>query len=287
MAIYYRNNILLAEEYALFKLGALNHIVRNNNKLMKIKFLGTGTSQGVPLISCGCEVCESTNSKDKRLRTSVLVQHENLNIVVDSGPDFRQQMLSSGIKHLNALIYTHSHKDHLAGLDDVRGFNFSMKAPVHVYCTEFVEQQMRNEFAYIFEAHKYPGIPDIKIHRIHKDASFDVENFIIQPIEVMHYKLPVLGFRMNDFVYITDANFISQHEKEKIKGCHTLVLNALRKEQHVSHFTLNEALEIIEELQPKRTYLTHISHQLGLHDVVSTELPQNVYLAYDGLEIDC
>jgi phosphoribosyl 1,2-cyclic phosphate phosphodiesterase len=254
---------------------------------MKITFLGTGTSQGVPLIACDCMVCQSTNEQDKRLRTSVLVQHENLNVVIDSGPDFRQQMLRAGIKHLDALVFTHSHKDHVAGMDDVRGFNFRMKAAVNVFCTQFVEEQLRTEFAYIFSENKYPGIPDINIHRINKDAGFAVNGLIIKPIEVMHYKLPVLGFRINDFVYITDANFISTHEMQKMMGCDTLVLNALRREKHVSHFTLDEALEIVAQVKPRMAYFTHISHQLGLHDEVEKELPPNVRLAYDGLVIDC
>ncbi|MES2560451.1 MAG: MBL fold metallo-hydrolase [Bacteroidota bacterium] len=254
---------------------------------MQITFLGTGTSQGVPLIACDCMVCTSTNEKDKRLRASILVQDQGLDIVVDSGPDFRQQMLRCGIQKLDALIFTHAHKDHIAGMDDVRGFNYKMKSAIEVYCTEGVEHQLRQEFHYIFSDFKYPGIPEIKIHHIHKDANMDVKGLAITPIEVMHYKLPVLGFRFNNFVYITDANFISEAEKEKIKGCDALVLNALRKEQHVSHFSLQEALNLIAELKPKRAYLTHISHQLGLHDEVSKELPPNVFLAYDNQQIEC
>lgn len=254
---------------------------------MQITFLGTGTSQGVPLIACECWVCTSTNPKDKRLRSSILVQDQGLDIVIDSGPDFRQQMLRCGIKKLDALIFTHAHKDHIAGMDDVRGFNFKMKSAVNVYCTEQVEAQMHREFHYIFSEFKYPGIPELKMHRIHKDDLIDVKGVKIQPIEVMHYKLPVLGFRFADFVYITDANFISETEKEKIKGCDTLVLNALRREQHVSHFSLQEALNLIAELKPKRAYLTHISHQLGRHDEVNKELPSNVFLAYDEQQIEC
>jgi phosphoribosyl 1,2-cyclic phosphate phosphodiesterase len=252
---------------------------------MKVTFLGTGTSQGVPLIACECKVCASTNKKDKRLRTSVLVQVNDVNMVIDSGPDFRQQMLATGIKHLDALIFTHAHKDHIAGMDDIRGFNFKMKRAIEIYCTQQVDEQIRKEFAYIFAETKYPGIPEVDINYIRKDVNFDVKGVTIKPIEVMHYKLPVLGFRINDFVYITDANFISTEEKQKIKGCHTLVLNALRREKHVSHFTLAEALELIDELKPQRAYLTHISHQLGLHDEVELELPSNVRLAYDGLTI--
>jgi phosphoribosyl 1,2-cyclic phosphate phosphodiesterase len=254
---------------------------------MQVTFLGTGTSQGVPLIACQCIVCQSPDSKDKRLRSSILVQHNGLDIVVDSGPDFRQQMLRVGIQKLDALIFTHAHKDHIAGLDDIRGFNFRSKKAVDVYCSDSVEKQMHSEFHYIFSEFKYPGIPDLTIHRIYPDARFDVQGFIIEPIEVLHYKLPVLGFRFNNFVYITDANFISAESKSKMKGCHTLVLNALRIEPHISHFSLQEALAIIDEIKPQKAYLTHISHQLGLHDEVKKMLPPNVFLAYDELVIDC
>ncbi|MES2778681.1 MAG: MBL fold metallo-hydrolase [Bacteroidota bacterium] len=254
---------------------------------MQITFLGTGTSQGVPLIACECSVCTSMNEKDKRLRASILVQEQGLDIVIDSGPDFRQQMLRCGIKKLDALVFTHAHKDHIAGMDDIRGFNFKMRSAIDVYCTEQVERQMHQEFHYIFSEFKYPGIPEVKIHLINKDDVLNIKGVKVQPIEVMHYKLPVLGFRFNDFVYITDANFISEAEKEKIKGCDALVLNALRREQHVSHFSLQEALDLIAELKPKRAYLTHISHQLGLHDEVSKELPPNVFLAYDTQQIEC
>jgi phosphoribosyl 1,2-cyclic phosphate phosphodiesterase len=251
---------------------------------VKVTFLGTGTSQGVPLIACDCKVCTSADERDKRLRSAVLIQKNGKNIVIDSGPDFRQQMLRCGIKHLDALVFTHAHKDHLAGMDDVRGFNFRMKKPIRIFCDERVEIQMRNEFHYIFSAEKYPGIPDVEINRIDKSL-FDIDDIPVQPIEVMHYKLPVLGFRIDDFVYITDANFITETEKEKIKGCHTLVLNALRKEPHISHFTLQEALELVAEIKPQKTYLTHISHQLGLAVTVEAELPPNVHLAYDGLQL--
>jgi phosphoribosyl 1,2-cyclic phosphate phosphodiesterase len=253
---------------------------------VKVTFLGTGTSQGVPLIACSCTVCSSADSRDKRLRTSVLIQSGDTHAVIDSGPDFRQQMLRAGIQHLDALIFTHGHKDHIAGMDDIRGFNFRMKKAVDVYCTEAVEQQLHREFAYIFAETRYPGIPEIHLHRIHNDVFFTVRDLRIQPIEVLHYKLPVLGFRINDFVYITDANYISPDEMEKIKGCKILVLNALRKEKHVSHFTLDEALHIIEQVKPKAAYLTHLSHQMGKHEEVERELPNGVYLAYDGLTLE-
>lgn len=215
-----------------------------------------------------------------------MVQAEGKNIVVDAGPDFRQQMLRTGIARLDGLIFTHAHKDHLAGLDDVRGFNFVMKEAIDVYCTEKVEEQIRTEFHYIFAETKYPGIPELNIHHINKFARFEVAGVPVTPIEVLHYRLPVLGFRFGGFVYITDANFISEEEKEKIRGCDTLVLNALRIEKHISHFTLDEAIAMAEELKPRVTYFTHISHQLGRHEEVEQKLPSHIRLAYDGLQIN-
>lgn len=252
---------------------------------MKVTFLGTGTSQGVPIIACDCMVCSSSNKRDKRLRSSILLQTNERNIVVDTGPDFREQMLVSGIRHLDAILFTHAHRDHLAGLDDIRGFNFIMKRAIDVYCEEWVEKSIRSEFHYAFNEPKYPGVPEMNLHRIGLDQ-FELFGTKIQPIRVLHHKLPVLGFRLGEFVYITDANAISEEEKEKIKGCKYLVLNALRREKHISHFTLDEAVQLIQELNPEQAYLTHISHQLGLHDEVENELPNNIHLAYDGLAID-
>ena len=252
---------------------------------MKVTFLGTGTSQGVPIIACDCMVCSSSNKRDKRLRSSILLQTNERNIVVDTGPDFREQMLVSGIRHLDAILFTHAHRDHLAGLDDIRGFNFIMKRAIDVYCEEWVEKSIRSEFHYAFNEPKYPGVPEMNLHRIGLDQ-FELFGTQIQPIRVLHHKLPVLGFRLGEFVYITDANAISEEEKEKIKGCKYLVLNALRREKHISHFTLDEAVQLIQELNPEQAYLTHISHQLGLHDEVENELPNNIHLAYDGLAID-
>jgi phosphoribosyl 1,2-cyclic phosphate phosphodiesterase len=252
---------------------------------MKVTFLGSGTSQGVPIIACNCLVCSSTNKRDKRLRSSILIQTEVKNIVVDSGPDFREQMLVSGIRHLDAILFTHEHRDHLAGLDDIRGFNFYMKKAIDVYCEERVEKAIRSEFHYAFNEPKYPGVPEMNLHRIGNEP-FQLFGETIRPIRVLHHKMPVLGFRFGEFVYITDANAISDEEKEKIKGCKYLVLNALRKEKHISHFTLEEAINIIQELKPQEAYLTHISHQLGLHDEVENELPSNIHLAYDGLQLD-
>jgi len=252
---------------------------------MKITFLGSGTSQGVPIIACSCDVCNSLNPKDKRLRSSVLIQLADKNIVVDTGPDFRQQMLNCKIKHLDAILFTHAHRDHLAGLDDIRGFNYIMKQAIDVYCEDIVEAAIKKEFFYAFTEPKYPGVPEMNLHTI-TSQPFSLFNTQIEPIRVFHYKLPVLGFKINNFVYITDANRIEEQEIEKIKGCDVLVLNALRREHHISHFTLQEAIDMSKRIGAKQTYFTHISHQLGFHDEVENELPNNIHLAYDGQEIE-
>ncbi len=252
---------------------------------MKITFLGTGTSQGIPLIGCQCEVCKSSDPRDKRLRTSVMVEIGGKNIVVDTGPDFRQQMLREDVRTLDAVIFSHEHKDHIAGLDDVRAFNFLQKKSMPVYATERVQSAIKREFAYIFDNSPYPGIPKIDLHTI-SNIPFQVAGIPVLPIEVLHFKLPVLGFRFGNFSYITDANYISEAEKEKIVGSDVLVLNALRREAHISHFTLDEAIKMVEELKPKMAYFTHISHQLGLHEIVEKELPANVKIAYDGLKLE-
>lgn len=246
--------------------------------------MGTGTSQGVPVIACGCQVCKSSDPYDKRLRTSVLIQTENQSIIIDSGPDFRYQVLRSGIQRLDAILFTHQHRDHIAGLDDVRSFNFVQKKAMPIYGNELVIQQIKREFHYVFE-NKYPGIPQLEIHQI-DDNPFSIQGLPIIPIKVLHHKLPVLGFRINDLTYITDANSIPEPEYEKILGTKTLVINALQKDDHLSHFTLEEALEVIDKLKPEKAYLTHISHKMGLHKNVSEELPPNVELAFDGLSIN-
>jgi phosphoribosyl 1,2-cyclic phosphate phosphodiesterase len=251
---------------------------------LKITFLGTGTSQGVPLIACKCEVCTSTNVKDKRLRSSVMVETSTTTIVIDTGPDFRQQMLREQVEQLDAVVFTHEHKDHIAGLDDVRAFNFINGKHIEVYATSRVQAAIKREFAYIFAEDKYPGIPLINLHEINV-APFKINHIEFIPIEVMHYKMPVLGFRIADFTYITDAKSISEKEKEKIKGSKVLVLNALRREEHISHFTFQEAIDLAKELDVEQAYFTHISHQLGLHEQVSEELPSNIFLAYDGLKL--
>lgn len=251
---------------------------------MKITFLGTGTSQGVPVIGCRCEVCMSLDAKDNRLRCSVLVEYNERAVVIDTGPDFRQQMLKNRVDRLDAVLFTHEHKDHVAGLDDVRAFNFIMKQHMDVYLTDAVENAIRREFSYIFSDFKYPGIPLLNLHRI-DNQPFELFGETIQPIQVMHYQMPVLGFRIGYFAYITDANSISEAELQKLKGVKILVLNALRREPHISHFTLNEAIDLIEKVAPEKALLTHLSHQMGLHEKVSIELPANVEIAYDGLTI--
>ena len=252
---------------------------------MKITFLGTGTSQGVPLIACKCEVCKSTNVKDKRLRSSIMVETSTTTIVIDTGPDFRQQMLREQVEQLDAVVFTHEHKDHIAGLDDVRAFNFINGKHIEVYATSRVQAAIKREFAYIFAEDKYPGIPLINLNEIDL-APFQIKDIKLIPIEVMHYKMPVLGFRIDDFTYITDAKSISEKEKEKMKGSKVLVLNALRREEHISHFTFQEAIDLAKELDVEQAYFTHISHQLGLHDAVSEELPSNIFLAYDSLNLN-
>ena len=251
---------------------------------MKVTFLGTGTSQGVPIITCTCVVCSSTDPRDNRLRTSVLIETEHTNIVLDTGPDFRQQMLRENVQKVDAIVFTHGHKDHTAGFDDIRGFNWKTKEAMEVYANEEVEIVLKRDFHYAFAEHKYPGVPNLNLNVI-QNKNFMIRDIPITPIEVLHYKLPVFGYRIGDFSYITDANFISESEKEKLKGSKVLVLNALRKSEHISHFTLDQAVAIAREIGAEQTYLIHMSHQMGLHAEVDSELPEGINLAYDGLAV--
>jgi phosphoribosyl 1,2-cyclic phosphate phosphodiesterase len=252
---------------------------------VKITFLGTGTSQGVPVIACPCPVCNSLDYRDKRLRTSVHVQIEEQSFIIDCGPDFRQQVLRERIGQLDAILMTHQHKDHTAGLDDVRAFNFIQKKHLPVYGFTKVLEQLKQEFSYAFTDNKYPGIPLINLEPI-ENKPFKINNINITPIEVMHFKLPVLGYRFEDFTYITDAKSISNEELKKIRGSKVIVLNALQKEDHISHFTLSEAITLLLELKPEKAYLTHISHRMGLHKETEKNLPPFIKLAYDGLSIE-
>ncbi len=252
---------------------------------LKITFLGTGTSSGVPMIACGCAVCTSTDKKDKRLRSSILVQSQTTTIVVDTTPDFRYQMLRAGVKKLDGVLFTHPHKDHVAGMDDVRAYNFFQKAPMQVYANQLTIEALMREFAYAFADKKYPGIPQIELNAIDMEP-FLIGDISVVPILVWHLKMPVLGFRFGNFTYITDANRIDATEKEKIKGSKVLVVNALRKEKHISHYTLNEAVELVKELSICQAYFIHISHQLGRHTDVENDLPPGMHLAYDGLELN-
>ena len=251
---------------------------------IKITFLGTGTSGGVPMIGCGCYVCSSPEEKDKRLRSSILVQSKTTTLVIDTTPDFRTQMLRANVKKLDAVIFTHPHKDHVAGLDDVKAFNYFQKKPMDVYANELTQEALKREFVYIFSDKKYPGVPSVTMHTI-TDKTFMVGDIPVTPILVYHLQMPVLGFRFGKFTYITDANRIDDGEKQKIVGSDTLVINALRRDAHISHFNLQEAVDLVDEMKIPHVYFTHISHQLGRHEEINKELEPGRQLGWDGLEL--
>jgi len=262
------------------------YVCKSKNETLKITFLGTGTSQGVPVIACECPTCLSEDSKDKRLRASLLIETAANTIVIDAGPDFRQQMLTAKVKKLDAILLTHEHKDHIAGMDDLRAFNYKSQAAIDIYAEERVQGAVRKEYAYVFSENHYPGVPKMKLHNIEK-YNIDINGDIFIPLRIFHYRLPILGFRIGDMAYITDANYIPEETREKLIGVKYLVINALRKEKHISHFSLGEALELIQEVSPRKAYITHIGHQMGKHEEVNRELPVNVTLAWDGLEVAC
>lgn len=252
---------------------------------MKITFLGTGTSQGVPVIACDCKTCQSDDPRDKRLRTSLLLETEKAIIVFDAGPDFRQQMLREKVTHIDAIVLTHEHKDHIAGMDDVRAFNYKTRDAIDIFAEERVLKEIRREYSYVFAEQQYPGIPKMRLNEINTE-NFSIKGLEIIPVRVMHFRLPILGFRIGDFAYITDANSVPEESKEKLYGVKYLVVNALRKEKHISHFNLYEAINFIREISPRQSYITHISHQMGLYKDVSKELPPEIKLAFDGLSIE-
>ena len=252
---------------------------------MRVRLLGTGTSQGIPIIGCHCPVCTSTDERDHRLRTSALVEVDGVNILIDAGPDLRQQLLRCGVTRLDALLLTHEHKDHTGGIDDVRPINFLMKTPLNIYGQPRVMKAIRNDYSYAFGPDQYPGVPQLVLNPLQPEP-FEVKGVEVIPVKVRHMTLPIFGYRIRNFGYITDASFISETEKKKLKGVKVLVINALRREQHYSHFNLEQALAIIDELKPERAYLTHVSHRLGKYVDVAQELPQNVFLGIDNQVIE-
>lgn len=253
---------------------------------MKITFLGTGTSQGVPVIACDCKTCLSDDYRDKRLRTSVLIEIDETILVIDAGPDFRQQMLRENVKRLDAIILTHEHKDHISGMDDVRAFNYKSQDAIDIFAEERVQKAVRKEYSYVFAEYQYPGVPKMRLNPVN-DYGFTIKGINLIPLRVFHYRLPVYGFRIGDFAYITDANYIPEETKERLFGVKYFVINALRKEKHISHFSLREAIDIVREVSPRKAFITHISHQMGLHKEITATLPPEIMLAFDGQSFLC
>ena len=253
--------------------------------MMKVTFLGTGTSTGIPLIGCDCKVCNSENPKDNRTRTSIYVETEKLKLIVDTGPDFRQQLLREKIDDLDVVLFTHPHKDHISGLDDIRPINYLKNKVIDVYANEMTLNRLKLEYQYIFE-NNYPGVPQIKTHLISDNDVIKFEDIHVEVLHAMHGKMPVLGFKFNKFVYLTDVNYMSKTEIEKIEEVDILVINAIHHKKHYSHFNLEEALQFIKEVNPKKAYLIHLSHKMGLHTVIEEQLPNNVFISYDGLKLE-
>ena len=279
----------------------------------RLTFLGTGTSQGVPMIGCGCDVCRSSDPRDKRLRASVLVDYEGLRILVDAGPDFRQQMLREGVSHLDAILLTHNHKDHTGGLDDIRAFNYLEKRASEIYCEKYVEDSLRMEYGYAFEETKYPGAPEWHVHNIDQrpftlrsggpteilswesgkgytystvNLDEEVKTAEVIPIRGMHYKLPVLGYRFGNIAYCTDMNYIPEEEFEKLHGLDHFVINCVKHGKHISHYSLEEAVAVAQRVGAKHSWLTHLSHQLPGYEELASQLPEGILPAYDGLVIE-
>lgn len=251
----------------------------------KLTFLGTGTSQGVPMIGCSCDVCRSNDPRDNRLRSSALVEYEGLTILIDAGPDFRQQMLRAGVSHLDAILLTHNHKDHTGGLDDIRAFNYLEKQATHIYCEKYVEDSLRMEYSYAFAETKYPGAPEWEVHEI-DDKPFSINGVEIIPIRGRHYRLPVLGFRFGNIAYCTDMNHIPVEEFSKLQGLDHFIINTVRYGKHISHFALEEAVAVARKVGAKRSWLTHLSHQLPCYSKLEAELPPGILPAYDGLILE-
>ena len=251
----------------------------------RLIFLGTGTSQGVPMIGCGCEVCKSQDPRDKRLRASVLVEHEGLRVLVDAGPDFRYQMLRAGVSSLDAILLTHNHKDHTGGLDDIRAFNYHEKRATQIYCEKYVEESLRKEYSYAFEEIKYPGAPEWDVHII-DEKPFTIKGVEITPIRGRHFKLPVLGYRFGNIAYCTDMNHIPEEEYSKLQGLDHFIINCVRRGRHISHYSLEQAIEVAEKVGAKHSWLTHLSHQLPCHEELTKELPEGILPAFDGLVIE-